>query len=166
MSHSANRASRSLPALSDSHYVWNINKCGLQRREHDRLKYAPFPPRPALNALYRSADIFHKEKKTLVYSAWQLCLIQKNNKKKTHSCCVHNGSVNLYFSTYNLVCMLAGVRGGKVEGGHIGGEQVFFDLLELKASWVSSGEGKKRRKERERESCHFKPLSLAIKLLQ
>ena len=71
-----------------------------------------------------------------------------------------------------MVWKLAGVRGGKARGGHIGGEQVFFDLLELKASWVRSGEEegggrkKKERKERERESCHFKPLSLAIKLLQ
>lgn len=59
--------------------------------------------------------------------------------------------------------------GGKVEAGHIQGSQIFFDL-ELKLSWVRlREEGKKGRKgewERKRESCHFKPLSLAIKLLQ
>lgn len=55
-------------------------------------------------------------------------------------------------------------RGGKVEGGHMEDKQIFFDLLELKASWVRLAEEKRER--RGRESCHFKPLSLAIKLLQ
>lgn len=39
------------------------------------------------------------------------------------------------------------VRGGKVEGGHREGEQIFFDLLELKASWVRlKGRGGKKEK--------------------
>lgn len=29
------------------------------------------------------------------------------------------------------------MTGGKVEGGHMEGKQIFFDLLELKASWVT-----------------------------
>lgn len=47
---------------------------------------------------------------------------------------------------------MAWVRGGKLEGGHIEGEQIFFDLLELKASWVRLREGgvKKEKGEGER----------------
>lgn len=45
--------------------------------------------------------------------------------------------------------MLAGVKGGKVEGGHGAGEQIFFDFPELKASWVIfRGSRKKKKKER------------------
>lgn len=47
--------------------------------------------------------------------------------------------------------MLAAVRGGKVEGGHIEGEQIFFDLLELGASWVRLGEKKKKKRKEKGE---------------
>lgn len=89
--------------------------------------------------LYTDQQIYSIRKKNT--GLHRMAVVLNLNEK--NPCCVHNWSVNLFFSTCSLVCMLAGVRGGKVEGGHIGGEQVFFDLLELKASWVSSGEGKK-----------------------
>lgn len=45
------------------------------------------------------------------------------------------------------------MRGGKVQGGHTDGKQVFFDLLQLKGLMgkiAREKKNKKRRKERER----------------
>lgn len=50
-----------------------------------------------------------------------------------------------------LVFILAWVRGGKVQGGHTDGKQVFFDFLELKGLMGEIASKKKGgRKERER----------------
>lgn len=57
-------------------------------------------------------------------------------KKKKHALAVFIIGVYI-FSYYSLVWMVAAVRGGKAQGGHREGKQIFFDLLELKASWVT-----------------------------
>lgn len=59
------------------------------------------------------------------------------------------------------------MRGGKVKGGHTEGEQILFDLLQLKGLKGEIARKKERKKKEKREGAvTLKPLSLAIKLLQ
>lgn len=95
-------------------------------------------------------------KKTIYTSRWFAVII------KTHPCFIRDWSINLFFLQFGL--------DGKKKGGEKEASNflVFFFFLIFSTGQDCERERKKERKaERKKrgESCHFKPLSLAVKLL-
>lgn len=111
--------------------------------------------------LYTDHQQRYSTRKTLIYTSLRFAVITK-----THPCCIHNWCINLFLLFLQFGLDVSSGEGWESGGWAHQGKQIFFDLLELKASWVRLQERKKERRGEGREICHFKPLSLTIKLLQ